>query len=82
MHDFQKEPINQSPNNLMLVNQTVEEEFDLDKLDDDYDFDFKDYENNQDSDSDGIETGSGFKEADSDVDHLIGDEEENGVYNK
>ena len=40
MHDFQKEPINQSPNNLMLVNQTVEEEFDLDKLDDDYDFDF------------------------------------------
>jgi hypothetical protein len=30
----------------MLVNQTVEEEFDLDKLDDDYDFDFKDYENN------------------------------------
>jgi hypothetical protein len=46
MHDFQKEPINQSPNNLMLVNQTVEEEFDLDKLDDDYDFDFKDYENN------------------------------------
>lgn len=30
----------------MLVNQTVEEEFELDKLDDDYDFDFKDYENN------------------------------------
>lgn len=46
MHDFQKESINQSPNNLMLVNQTVEEEFELDKLDDDYDFDFKDYENN------------------------------------
>jgi len=46
MHDFQKEPINQSPNNLILVNQTVEEEFELDKLDDDYDFDFKDYENN------------------------------------
>lgn len=36
--------MHQSPNNLMLINQTVEEEFD--KLDDDYDFDFKDYENN------------------------------------
>jgi len=46
MHDFQKESINQSPNNLMLVNQTVEEEFELDKLDDENDFDFKDYENN------------------------------------